>query len=224
MRYRIIYCHSRISSIRCLTAPILGDISDEVIGVRTPILRKYAKTLYKENRMLTENFLKELPHRYFEENQLHAFLLGEVKDFEECLQRVSEFLPYINNWETCDQMAPKVLAKNCDRVLPSINKWIRSSEPYTVRYAIEFLMNCYLDERYDNQYTDMVVAVQSEEYYVKMMIAWYMATALAKQYTKVLPYIERRVLPEWTHRKAIRKACESLRITPEQKEYLRSLK
>lgn len=202
----------------------ITPVDDDMIGVRTPILKNYAKILMKEDEEVAKAFLRELPHKYFEENQLHGFMISLIKDYDEALHEVELFLPYINNWATCDQTKPKVFGKNKDKLLINIEEWISSTHTYTIRFAIEMLMNYYLDEDFDVKYVDMVCQVSSEEYYVKMMQAWYMATALAKQYDAVLPYIEKKVLPEWTHRKSIQKAVESYRITDEQKTYLRSLK
>ncbi|MBQ9279326.1 MAG: DNA alkylation repair protein [Lachnospiraceae bacterium] len=192
------------------------------IGVRTPALRAFAKEISKEED--TQSFLKELPHKYFDENQLHGFIISGEKDFKVCIEEVEEFLPYINNWATCDQTSPKVFKKHKKELLPYIEKWIKSEHTYTVRFAIGMLMQHYLDDDYDEKYPKLVAVVRSEEYYINMMIAWYFATALAKQYESILPYIEEKKLDNWTHNKAIQKACESYRITPEQKEYLKTFK
>ena len=199
-----------------------GLEADSFIGVRTPALKKLAKEYAKAEGI--EEFLGDLPHKYFEENQLHAFLISEIKDYETCIREINRFLPYVNNWATCDQMSPKVFAKHKKELLGEVKVWIKSKETYTVRYAIGTLMRHYLDEDYDEKYPKMVAAVKSDEYYINMMIAWYFATALAKQYESILPYIENQKLSKWTHNKTIQKAIESYRITPEQKEYLRSLK
>lgn len=191
----------------------------KVIGIRTPILRKYAKGL--ENY---EDFLNDLPHKYFEENNLHAFLIEREWDFDRCIELIESFLPYIDNWATCDSMKPKVLKKEPEKLLKYINKWIKSKDVYAVRYGINLLMSFYLDENFDEDHLMIVANVRSNEYYINMMRAWYFATALAKQYKKTLPYIEKNVLDTWTHNKTIQKAIESLRISKEQKEYLRTLK
>ncbi len=191
----------------------------KVIGIRIPILRKYAKEL--ENY---ESFLSGLPHEYFEENNLHAFLIEREKDFDRCIEKLDAFLPYIDNWATCDSMKPKVLQKEPEKLLKNIKKWIRSKDVYAVRYAINLLMSFYLDEHFDENYLMMVAKVKSNEYYINMMRAWYFATALAKRYQDTLPYIENDVLDTWTHNKTIQKAVESLRISKEQKQYLKSLK
>ncbi len=195
---------------------------DYFIGVRTPELRKLAKKYAKREDV--GDFLNELPHRYFDENQIHAFIISEIKSYDECLFRLTVFLPHVNNWATCDQMSPKVLKKEKDKLLVSIKEWISSKETYTVRFAIKMLMEHFLGEDFEKEYAEMVACVVSEEYYVKMMIAWYFATALAKNYEEVLPFIENMKLEKWTHNKAIQKSVESYRILPVQKEYLKSLK
>ncbi len=191
----------------------------KVIGIRIPILRKYAKGL--ENY---EEFLNELPHKYFEENNLHAFLIEREKCFDRCVELIDGFLPYIDNWATCDSMKPKVLKKEPEKLLKHIKKWIESKDVYAVRYAINLLMSFYLDENFDEEYLMIVANVKSNEYYINMMRAWYFATALAKRYKETLPYIENNVLDIWTHNKTIQKAIESFRISKEQKQYLKTLK
>ncbi len=195
---------------------------DTFIGVRTPDLRNLAKRIVKENSY--KDFLKELPHYYFDENQLHAFIISEIKDYDECLNYINEFLPYVDNWATCDQMSPKIFKKHPDKLIGQIKKWMKTKETYTIRFGIGMLMQYYLDDNFKTEYLQMVSKIKSKEYYVNMMIAWYFATALAKQYEKTLPYIENKKLDTWTHNKTIQKAIESYRITPEQKEYLKSLK
>ena len=197
---------------------------DKIIGVRTPELRKLAKKLRSESAENTEVFLTVLPHDFFDENQLHAFLISEEKDYEKCVGLVEKFLPYVDNWATCDQMSPKVFKKNREDLLLHIKQWLKSKDTYTIRFAIGMLMEHFLDEDFDPAYPEMVAKIRSEEYYVNMMKAWYFATALAKQYDAVLPYLEEQRLDVWTHNKAIQKARESYRIKPEQKEYLKSLK
>lgn len=196
--------------------------ADSIIGVRTPELRSMAKRLSKNEDIRV--FLDDLPHRYFDENQLHAFIISEIKDYETCVKEVERFLPYVDNWATCDQMSPKVFKKHKEDLLKKIKTWMSSSEPYSIRFGIEMLMSHYLDEDFDIAYPDMVATVRSDEYYVNMMIAWYFATALAKQYDKILPYIKEKRLDVWTHNKAIQKAVESYRISSEQKEYLKNLR
>ena len=195
---------------------------DNIIGVRTPELRKLAKKLVKENNY--KSFLEELPHKYFDENQLHAFIISELKDFNECINYTNKFLPYIDNWATCDQRSPKVFKKNKDNLLKEIKVWINSKETYTIRFAIGMLMSYFLDEDFDKKYLELVSKIKSKEYYVNMMIAWYFATALAKQYKDTIIYLENNKLDTWVHNKTIQKAIESYRITNDQKEYLRSLK
>ena len=201
---------------------IPGMEPEKMIGVRTPDLRKIAKQMVKREDI--GEFLENLPHEFFDENQAHAFVISELKDYGRCVHEVERFLPFVDNWATCDQMSPKVFKKHRPELLDSIKEWIRSEHTYTVRFAVGMLMQHYLDEDFDPAYPEMVAAVQSEEYYIRMMIAWYFATALAKQYEAVLPYIEERRLEPWTHNKTIQKAVESYRITQEQKEYLKSLK
>ena len=196
--------------------------ADTVIGVRTPELRRYAKTLIK-NEHISE-FLDALPHQYFDENQLHAFIISDIRDYEQCLNEVIRFLPFVDNWATCDQMSPKAFKKHRMKLLEQIKVWLQSDKPYTVRFGIKMLMEHFLDEDYDPAYPEMVSRIRSEEYYVNMMTAWYFAAALAKQYDLILPYIENQRLDTWTHNKAIQKSVESYRITPEQKEYLKSLR
>ena len=195
---------------------------DSVIGVRTPALRKYAKELAKREEI--GEFLSDLPHQYFDENQLHAFIISQLKDFRSCMEYVRAFLPYVDNWATCDQMSPKVFGKNKGDLLLQIREWIGAGDTYTVRFGIGMLMQHFLDKDFDPEYPELVAQIRSEEYYVNMMKAWYFATALAKQYEAVLPFIEGRRLDDWTHRKAIQKSVESYRITQEQKQYLKSLK
>ncbi|MBR4777652.1 MAG: DNA alkylation repair protein, partial [Lachnospiraceae bacterium] len=187
-----------------------------------PELRKYAKQLVKENK--TAEFLHDLPHKYFDENQLHAFILSELKDYETCIDEVCRFLPFVDNWATCDQMSPNVFKKHRTELLEYIKQWLDSKETYTVRFAIGMLMQHYLDDWFEITYAEMVEAVKSDEYYINMMIAWYFATALAKQYDNILPILEQHRLDTWTHNKVIQKAVESYRIMDEQKKYLKSLK
>ncbi|MCR5594139.1 MAG: DNA alkylation repair protein [Saccharofermentans sp.] len=196
--------------------------ASRIIGVRTPQLRLFAKRLYKESD--TVSFLNELPHKYFDEDQLHAFIISLEKDIDICIANVEAFLPYVDNWATCDQMSPKAFKKDPERLLPYIDEWIRSDKTYTVRFAVGMLMEHFLDERFDTKYADMVAGLRSDEYYINMMIAWYFATALAKQYDACIPYIEEHRLDTWTHNKAIQKSVESYRITDERKLYLKSLK
>ena len=208
---------------RDLQIKILPSVEHEaIIGVRTPELRKYAKQLSKRDDI--QEFLDDLPHKFFDEDQLHAFILSEMKDYDKCIGQLEAFLPYVNNWATTDQMSPKVFKKHREDLLNHVNKWIKSTEPYTIRYGIGMLMEHFLEEDFDIKYPEAVAKIRSEEYYVNMMIAWYFATALAKQYDVILPFIENRKLDTWTHNKAIQKSVESYRITPEQKTYLKTLK
>lgn len=193
-----------------------------IIGVRTPELRKLAKTLAKQGD--ARGFLDVLPHQYFDENQLHAFLIAEEKDFDRCIFETERFLPYIDNWATCDQLSPKIFKKHHEELVPYIEKWIASHDIYTVRFASGMLMEHFLDDDFQPGYPEMVANIRSEEYYINMMTAWYFATALAKQYDRILPFLEERRLEPWTHNKAIQKAVESRRIAPEQKAYLKMLK
>lgn len=195
---------------------------EKIIGIRTPVLRNFAKEFYKDPA--AKDFLSELPHEYYEENNLHAFLLEFVKDYDECAERVTEFLPFVDNWATCDSMSPKVFKKHRAELLKQIKTWISAGDTYSVRFGIKMLMEHFLDEDFSPEYPKTVAEIESEEYYIRMMQAWYFATTLAKQYDAVLPFIEKRSLQKWTHNKAIQKAVESYRITDEQKEYLKKLK
>ena len=196
--------------------------ADSIIGVRTPELKKYAKELSGTDAAY--DFLNDLPHRYFEENQLHSFVVSGIKDYDRCIGELCRFLPYIDNWATCDQLSPKVFKKHRPELLRSIREWIKDDRTYTVRFAIKMLMDHFLDEDYKTEYPKMVAKVRSDEYYINMMISWYFATALAKQYDTAITFIEQKKLDKWTHNKAIQKSVESYRISPETKEYLRSLK
>ena len=196
--------------------------ADSIIGVRTPALRQLAKEFSKREDI--SEFLSELPHKFFEENQLHAFILSGMKDEQSCIRLVDEFLPYVDNWATCDQMSPKVFKKHKQLLLEYVDKWIKSDHTYVKRFAIGMLLEHFLDEDFKTSYLTKVSKVRSEEYYVNMMTAWFFATALAKQYEDTLPFIEKQKLDKWTHNKTIQKAVESYRITPEQKEYLKTLK
>ena len=195
---------------------------EKIIGVRTPELRTLAKALSKRDDISV--FLDDLPHSSFEENQLHAFILSVMKDAEACIKLVDKFLPYVDNWATCDQMSPKIFKKHKELLLGFVNEWIKSDHTYTRRFAIGMLMEHFLDDDFKTSYLTKVARVRSDEYYVNMMIAWYFATALAKQYDQTVPYIEKQNLDIWTHNKSIQKAVESYRITEEQKAYLKTLK
>lgn len=195
----------------------------KIIGVRTPKLKKMAKEIICE--ILDEKFLKELPHNYFDENQLHIFILNEIKDFNECIKKVNEFLPYIDNWATCDQLSPKCFKKYKKELLKNINRWIKSKKAYTIRFAIKMLMNHFLDENFDKKYLKIVSEVKcnsDDKYYVDMMKAWFFATALAKQYEETILYIKNKKLDVWTHNKTIEKAIESYRISNTHKKELKN--
>ena len=195
---------------------------ESMIGIRTPELRKYAKQLGKSSEI--KEFLQALPHKYFDENQLHAFIISEIKDFKNCIAEINRFLPYIDNWATCDQLSPKIFKKHHSELFAYIKDWLKSDKVYMLRFGIGMLMEHFLDEDFDIIYPETVSKIRSDEYYVNMMIAWYFATALAKQYESIIPFIENRSLDIWTHNKAIQKALESYRISTEQKTYLRELK
>lgn len=195
---------------------------ENIIGVRTPKLRGIAKKIHQSE--LREAFLLELPHKFFEENQLHGFIVSLNRDFNACIEELEAFLPYIDNWATCDQTSPNCFKKHADNLLPYIERWLNSAHTYTVRFAIGMLMKHFLDERFKPEYAEHVAAIRSDEYYVNMEIAWYIATALAKQWNSVIGLIENKLLDKRTHNKAIQKAIESYRVTDEQKAYLRTLK
>ena len=195
---------------------------EKLIGVRVPIMRKLAKEFSKREDI--GEFLSALPHEYFDENQIHSFIISDIKDYTVCIEEVKRFLPFVDNWAVCDGLSPKVFKKHKPELLKEIEIWINSDEPYTVRFAVKMLMDNFLDSDFDLKYPKMVAKIRSDEYYVNMMLAWYFATALAKQYDSVLPFIEEKKLDKWTHNKAIQKARESFRVTPEHKEYLKALK
>ena len=193
-----------------------------VIGVRTPKLRQLAKRFGAREDIGT--FLNALPHAYFDEDQLHAFVISAIKDFDRCLCAVSEFLPHVDNWATCDQMSPPAFKKHKSELMANIETWLHPAQTYTVRFGIKMLMDHFLDGDFEQSFPEAVARVNCGEYYVSMMVAWYFATALAKQYSAVLPYIEQRRLDARTHARTIQKALESYRLNAEQKEYLRSLR
>ncbi len=192
-----------------------GVNRENIIGIRTSELKKYAKNL--QNPAI---FLDKLPHKYFEENQIHAFVLSEIRDFNICIDMVEKFLPYIDNWATCDQLIPKIFIKNTDKLLPYIEKWIKSNNTYTVRFAIGLLMRFYLGDKFQPGYANMVANIKSDEYYINMMRAWYFATALAKNWDEVIGILKTNKLDLWTHNKTIQKSVESCRIPDKQKQYL----
>lgn len=195
---------------------------EKIIGVRTPALRIFAKNYGKTEE--AKEYLQILPHQYYEENNLHGLLIEQIKDYDICLKEIDRFLPYIDNWATCDMLAVKVVKKHLDIFIDEIYRWMESDHTYTIRFGVNMLMRYYLEDAFRMEYPEKVAQIRSEEYYVNMMRAWYFATALAKQYEKILPFIEEQKLDVWTHNKTIQKAIESYRITPEQKEYLRGLK
>ncbi|MCR5704831.1 MAG: DNA alkylation repair protein [Eubacterium sp.] len=205
-------------------AKLMPNIDREtIIGVRTPALRKLAKEIVNEDYI--SEFLSELPHQYYEENNLHSALINlKYKKLEELLPQVERFLPYINNWATCDMMSPKAFKKDPELVYQYVKKWLKSKETYTVRFGIVTLLGFYLDEGFQEEMLKLVAGIKSEEYYINMAIAWYFSIALVKQYEVTLPYIEKQTLDVWTHNKAIQKAIESRRISVERKNYLRNLK
>ena len=208
---------------RAFQSKLMPTVAPEtVIGVRTPLLRNLAKEL--AGTAEAADFLRVLPHAYYEENNLHAFLVEKIRDYDAALAETERFLPYIDNWATCDSGVPAVFKKNKNELLLHVYEWLHSDKPYTVRYGIGTLMRLYLDEDFDIKYALDVAKIRSGEYYVNMMKAWYIATALAKQYDAVLPILQERLMDSWSHNKAIQKARESYRITPQQKEYLSTLK
>lgn len=202
---------------------LVPNISPEtVIGVRTPEMRQIAKEVYESD--YRDAFLSDLPHRYYEENLIHFFVLARIRDFDQCVRAVEKFLPYVDCWPVSDQATPAVFKKNHQRILPYIRTWIASDHVYTARFGIRMLMNEFLDKDFSEEYPELVASKTGDDYYLKMMIAWYFATALAKQYDKTVPYLENHRLDEWVHRKAIQKAVESYRVSDEHKEYLKSLR
>ena len=198
---------------------------NSIIGIRVPVLRDYAKKLFKENSIESLNpFLKNLPHEFYEENNIHAFIIEKINNFDECIFYLENFLPYIDNWATCDMLNPKIFKTNYEKLLEKIYQWINSDSVYTVRFAIGMLMRYFLDEKFETKYLDLVASINSEEYYINMMRAWFFATALAKQYEQTFPYIKNYSLDKWTHNKSIQKANESFRITKDQKEELKKFR
>ncbi len=195
---------------------------DSILGVRTPDMRKIAKEVSQSDER--DSFLKELPHKYYEENLVHFFIISTIKDFDECIAAVETFLPYIDCWPVSDQSSPKVFKKNHNKLLPYIRKWIASDHVYTARFGIRMLMNEYLGDDFKEEYLELAASNKGEDYYLKMMVAWYFATALAKRYDESVKYIEERKLDEWVHKKAIQKAVESYRVSDEHKQYLKSFR
>ena len=220
-------------------ASLLPNIDKKsIIGVRVPTMRKIAKEFASSATPVElAKFLDKLPHKYFEENQVHLFVVERIKDFDECVRRIEQFLPYIDNWAVCDGKSPKALLKDESRFYAKICEWLKSAKPYTVRFGVNMLMAFFLDDRFDKSQLKLVAAIDenlfddagraecpTDRYYVQMVIAWYMATALAKQWDATFPYIKGRKLSPWIHNKTIQKACESYRITDAQKQNLRKLK
>ena len=193
------------------------------IGVRVPLLRTIARSFAKEEAA-SQSFLSHLPHSYYEEDMLHGMLISLVKDYDRCLDLIDRFLPYVDNWAVCDTLSPKVFAKHKAQLLENILRWSSSSHTYTCRFGLRMLMTHFLDDSFSADFLEIPAAIRSEEYYVKMMVAWFFATALAKQWEATLPYLKKRQLDPWTHRKTIQKAIESYRIPPERKDYLRTLR
>lgn len=200
-----------------------GFPPSHLIGVRVPLLRTIARSFAKEEAA-SQRFLSHLPHSYYEEDILHGMLISLVKDYDRCLDLTDRFLPYVDNWAVCDTLSPKVFAKHKAQLLENILRWSSSSHTYTCRFGLRMLMTHFLDDSFSADFLEIPAAIRSEEYYVKMMVAWFFATALAKQWEATLPYLENRQLDPWTHRKTIQKAIESYRIPPERKDYLRTLR
>ena len=207
---------------RDFTLPLIPNVDkDSFIGVRLPIIKKYAKQIDNKSK---EEFLDSLPHKYHEENLLHAFILSNIKDYDEFIKQVDKFLPYVSNWSISDTICNKYLNKHKDKLIVEIYKWLKSDELYRVRYAVKCLMNYYLGEDFKEEHIDAVSKVKLDDYYVQMMIAWYLATGLAKNYNDFIKAIENKKFTPFIHNKAIQKAIESYRVSDEHKEYLRSLK
>lgn len=208
---------------RDFNSALIPNVSrDLFIGVRTPMLRQFAKDIIKSGEY--KDFISKLPHKYFEENQLHAFVLSYLRDFDIVINELERFLPYIDNWATCDQLSPIVFKKNKDIVLKYVYKWIKSKRVYTVRFAVKTLMQYWTDDDFDEKYVRLVANIKSDEYYINMMRAWYLATATAKHFDRILPYLEPGKLDNWTRKRAIQKAIESYRVSDEHKQILRSLR
>ena len=204
-------------------AKLVPNIPEEtIIGVRTPEMRRIAKEVFDGEEK--DGFLRSLPHKYYEENLIHFFVLAMIRDFDECVRRVEAFLPYVDCWPASDQATPKSFRKNHEKLLPYIEKWIASDHVYTARFGLRMLMNEFLDADFKEEYLALAASKQGEDYYLKMMIAWFFATALAKRYDETVPYLEQHRLDEWVHKKAIQKAIESYRVTAGHKEYLKSLR
>lgn len=216
-------CEFKDDKYRDFQSALVPNISkDTILGVRTPDMRSIAKEVFGTDE--GKKFLKKLPHKYYEENLVHFFMIAMIKDFDECVKETERFLPYIDCWPVCDQSSPKVFKKNHEKLLPLVKKWIDSKHVYTSRFGMRMLMNEYLGDDFKSEYLTWVSSKKGEDYYLKMMVAWYFATALAKQYDATIPYFEKHRLDDWCHKKAIQKAIESFRVTDEHKEYLKSLR
>ncbi len=221
-RYEILAPYAD-ESFKAFHSKLIPNINpDTIIGIRAPIMRKIAKAEFAKGNF--EMFFESLPHKYYDENILHISLINEIKDFDTCIAEIEKFLPFVDNWAVCDGLSPKVLKKHRPELLEHIMLWLKSEHTYTLRFGIKMLMDHFLDEDFSPSYPALVAKVKHEDYYVKMMQAWYFATALAKQYEIILPFIEDHRLEPWVHNKTIQKAVESYRITPEQKEYLKGRK
>lgn len=211
------------SDYKAFHAKLIPTVDEEkIIGVRTPALRKYAKELFASADI--SEFLGTLPHKFYEEDNLHAFLLEQINDYDTVVAHIDRFLPYIDNWATCDMMSPRCFAPNTDKLYKDAFRWIDMGQTYAVRFGVCMLMKHYLDDNFDVAYPEKIADIKNEEYYVKMVVAWYFATALTKRYDEALTYIEKHRLDTWTHNKAIQKACESYQVSKEHKEYLKTLK
>lgn len=197
--------------------------SKKILGIRVPESRKLAKKIINQEELSTA-FLNSLPHKYYDEDMLHGILISEIKDYEKCICEVEKFLPYVDNWAVCDIMSPKVFKKNKEKLIKKIKSWISSDEVYTCRFGIEMLMSHFLDSDFKPEYLELPANVRSNEYYVNMMVAWFFQTALTKQWDSAIKYLEENKLSVWTHNKTIQKAKESYRISPERKQYLKTLK
>ena len=211
---------SEYAAFQARLAPNIA--AESCMGVRVPALRAFAAEFSRTPECA--GFLESLPHAYYDENLLHSVLLEKWKDYEDCLEKVERFLPYVDNWAVCDTLRPKIFAKHKEELIEKVKGWIASEKTYTCRFGVDMLMTHYLDASFRPEYLELPAAVESEEYYVRMMVAWYYATALAKQWESTIPYLEQNRLPKWTHNKTIQKAVESYRITDEQKAYLRTLR
>lgn len=195
---------------------------DTVIGIRTPELRRFAAKFAQTEE--AKDFMANLPHTYYEENNLHAFLIEKITDFESAVTELNRFLPYVDNWATCDMMSPKIFSANKEKLLPVIERWISSSHTYMIRYGIVMIMKYFLDGEFSPRHLQKVADISSNEYYIEMAQAWYFAEALVKQYDHALPYLQKEWLSPFVHSKTISKACDSFRISDEKKKFLKTLR